>query len=125
MLYRRTQIRSYKVIKPFVYAGIQFETDSVFDPKEFNCTVQKVEKLISSRFLDQSAMVPEEEGKKKKVRVQETVKVVQKEPEQVEVPVVEEVPTEVEPQPESVEVEPTPEVVEEPAVATRTTRRRS
>lgn len=127
MIYRRTQIRAYRVIKPFVYAGVQFETGGVFDPREFNAPVQKIEYLISARILDQAAIVSEEEGKakaKKKI-VAEVVEEVKTEPEVTPPPVVEEVSVEPEPQAESVEPEATTETETEQATTTARSRRRS
>lgn len=130
MINRRIQLRSYKVIKPFVYAGVQFETGGVFDPKEFNCTVQKLERLVSCRNLDVAADVTEEDKKKKKKSpvapvVAEVVEEPTMEPEQPVPLIVEEVPVEAQPQAESaVQAEEVAQVVvEETAVSTRARRR--
>lgn len=128
MLYRRTQIRPYKVIKPFVYAGVQFETGGVFDPREFNTPVQKVEHLISARILDQAAIVSETEvpvTKTKKKSVAEMIEEVTSTPEPTLPPVVEEVPAELEPQVKSMELEAVVEPEPEQVTTTPRSRRRS
>lgn len=108
----RVQLRPYQVTRPFVFDGMAFEPGSVFDPKKAGCDLPKLDRLVSNRYLDPTAM-PEET----KVKPVAKEVVVAPEPEVVEEPV-----QEPEAQEAPVEVQ---EVVEEEQPTTTRARRRS
>lgn len=106
----RVQLRPYQVIRPFVFNGMSFEPGAVFDPKKAGCDLAKLDRLVSNRYLDATA-IP---GETKKAPVIEE-KVVPAKVEVVEeVPVTEPEPVIEEPKEPEVQEAPVEEQVEDP-----------
>ena len=127
----------YRVVKGFIYNGVQFQPNDLFLPDMFNVPSHKMNSLISNRNLNLATSYTQKEAEDARSRIEKALaegrrgmvkKNGEKEfsalPKQEEKPVEEEAPKEPAEEPKEAEEGEADKAVEEEAPATPTRRRR-